>query len=67
MFGRECQGFVEMYEYRCRADVMTGLDSMLEQVRLRVQLWNRFVEIEHEFRQKAYVLLTDDSEQKRDW
>ncbi len=64
MFGRESKGFVQMYEYGCRNKPIAGLDVALDQMERRVQLWNRFVEIEREIRRKARLLLSDVAEQR---
>lgn len=62
MFGRRSKGFVQIYEYGCRNTVIRGLDVALDQMERRVRLWNRFVEIEKEIRQRARILLSDDAE-----
>jgi hypothetical protein len=64
MFGRKSKGFVQMYEYGCRDEPITGLNAALDQMERRVQLWNRFVEIEREIRRGARLLLTDETEQR---
>ena len=63
MFGRKSKGFVQMYEYGCRNEPIAGLDAALDQMERRVQLWNRFVEIERETRRRARSLVFDESEQ----
>ena len=64
MFGRKSKGFVQMYEYGCRNESIAGLDVALDQMERRVQLWNRFVEIEREIRRRARLLLFDEAEQR---
>lgn len=64
MFGRKSEGFVQMYEYGCRNVPIAGLDKALEQMERRVQLWNRFVEIERDIRRRARSLLIDEAEQQ---
>ena len=61
MFGRKSKGFVQMYEYGCRNEPVGGLDAALDQMERRVQLWNRFVEIEREIRRRARLLLRSSS------
>jgi hypothetical protein len=63
MFGRKSKGFVQMYEYGCRHEPVTGLKAALWQMGGRVQLWNRFVEIEREIGGRTQ-LLSDESEQR---
>jgi Putative transposase DNA-binding domain len=64
MFGRKSRGFVQMYEYGCRNEPVAGLEAALDQMERRVQLWNRFVEIEQEIRRRAQLLLSDETEQR---
>jgi hypothetical protein len=64
MFGRKSQGFVQVYEYGCTREPAAGLDEALDQMRRRVWLWNRFVEIEHATRRRARQFLSDESEFK---
>ena len=63
MFGRRSKGCIQIYEYGCRNTVIRGLDAALDQMERRVRLWNKFVEIEKEIRQRARILLSDDAEQ----
>jgi hypothetical protein len=63
MFGRKSQAFVQMYEYGCGSEPPTGLDAALIQMERRVQLWNRFVQIERDIRVKVRPLLSDEFEQ----
>jgi hypothetical protein len=62
MFGRRSRAFVQMYEYGCRNIVLRGLDVAFDQMKRRVRLCNRFVEIEKETRQRARMLLSDHAE-----
>jgi hypothetical protein len=64
MFGRKSKGFVQMYEYGCRNEPITHLDTALDQMERRVQLWNQFVEIERDIRRRARSLLIDEAEQQ---
>jgi hypothetical protein len=64
MFGRKSKDFVQMYEYGCRNEPIAGLDTALDQMERRVQLWNRFVEIEREIRRRARSLFIDETEQQ---
>lgn len=64
MFGRKSSGFVQMYEYGCRNGIIGGLDVALDQMERRIQLWNKFVEIERGIRERARSLLLDDIEQR---
>jgi Putative transposase DNA-binding domain len=52
-----------MYEYGCRNEPVAGLEAALVQMERRVELWNRFVEIEQEIRRRAQLLLSDETEQ----
>ena len=48
---------VRVYEYGCGRDALRGLETAIEQMRRRNELWNRMVEIDKAIRKKMEPLL----------
>jgi hypothetical protein len=52
-----CRRTVRAYEYGCGREAIRGLDTAIEQMRRRNDLWNRMVEIDNDIRTKIDAIL----------